>query len=203
MSITTYSELQTAVSNWLARSDMASIIPDLIRLGEKRINRDLRIRAMEESLDETIASGIITVPSDYIALKHAYIDGSPTQWLERKSAEWIYQYYPTRAADAKPCYIAREGDNFIFGPYPDSGYNVKGVYYKKITDLSDANPTNWFLTNAPDLLLFAALSEAESYIMNDERILIWENKYQMVRSQIQSEDDRENNAGSILSARVG
>jgi hypothetical protein len=34
MSITTYSELQTAVANWLKRSDLTATIPDFIRLAK-------------------------------------------------------------------------------------------------------------------------------------------------------------------------
>ena len=203
MSITNYSELQSSVAGWLARNDMAGIIPDLIRMAERRINRELRIRAMEESLNTQIANGAISVPADYMELKHAYLEGNPTTWLGRKSIEFIYQKYPSRNADSKPGYIAREGDQFIFGPYPDANYTVKGIYYKGFDTLSDASPTNWLITNAPDLLLFGALAEAEAYIMNDQRIMVWENKYQAVRDQIIAEDKRETNSGSILSARVG
>lgn len=40
MAITTYAELQTAVGNWLHRSDVSTIIPDLIALGEAHLNAD-------------------------------------------------------------------------------------------------------------------------------------------------------------------
>ena len=116
--------------------------PDLIRFGELRIYRDLRIRAMETALSDTIASGVIAVPSGYVEMKHAYIDGTPVQRLTRKTAEWVYQNYPTRSSGGKPKFFAREAGNLIFGPHPDSAYTVKGIYYKRLTALGTSNQTN-------------------------------------------------------------
>ena len=202
MSISTYAELQTAVGNWLKRTDLTTYIPDFIRLGELRIYRDLRIRAMETALSGTTASGVIAVPSGYASLKYAYINTSPVQWLERKDAEWIYANYPTRASDGTPKFIAREADNFIFGPYPSDGVAVAGIYYKKLDALSGSNTTNWFTTNAPDLLLWAALCEAEPYLINDARVQLWESKYAATVTRVQAEDEREEFSGSPISVSV-
>lgn len=203
MSITNYSELQTAVGNWINRADLTSYVPDLIMLGERRIYRKLRIRAMETVLNSTIASGVIAVPTTYVQLKSARIDGTPVQKLERTSVDHVYSKYPVRSPQGRPTLIAREGSNFIFGPYPDSAYTVKGIYYARLTALSDSNTTNWFTDNAPDLLLWAALAEAEVFLKNDERTVVWEAKYQSAAKDVQDEDDKENSSGSPLSARVG
>ena len=199
MAIDSYSTLQTAVINRLHRADVTSLVPDFIALGEARIYRDLRIRCMETALSSTIASGVIAVPTGYVELKHAYIDGSPSGKLTRKNADFIYFNYPTRSADGKPKYIAREADNFIFGPYPDSAYTVKGIYYKRLDALSDSNTTNWFITNAPDILLFAALYEAADHISNDAAMMKWDQRYNQVKDRIQSENDAEEFSGSPLS----
>ena len=203
MSIATYSELQTAVGNWLNRGDLSSYIPDFITLGENRIYRELRIRTMETALSSAISSGVVALPSDYIGLKSAYVDGSPTQWLERSSVESIYEKYPTRSSNGKPKFIAREGSNFIFGPYPDSAYTIKGIYYKRLTTLSVSNTTNWFTTNAPGILLYASLLAAEPFIKNDPRLILWQGEYDKERAGIQFEDDREGLSGSSLRSRTG
>lgn len=203
MAITTYAELKTAVSNWLQRDDLTSIIPDFIMMGEKRIFRDLRIRTMETALNVTISSGVAALPSDYVELKIAYINGSPIQPLGRRSLEWIYNAYPLRSSDGEPRFIARNGANFEFGPYPDSGYTLKGTYYARLTALSDSNTTNWFTTNAPDLLLMSALCEASPYLKDDPRIQIWESKYALLARQVKSEDKQEEASGGGLMVQVG
>lgn len=203
MAISTYSELKTAVANWLNRSDLTSYVPDFIALGEARIYRELRIRAMEASLSSAIASGVIAVPSDYVEMKHAYVDGSPVQFLSRRKAGWIYENYPSRAADGKPAFFAQDAGNFIFGPYPDSAYTIKGTYYKRLTALSDSNTTNWFTTNAPGILLFAALCEAEPFLKNDERVTLWQAKYDQEKNGISSEDMDERVSGGGLRTTPG
>jgi hypothetical protein len=199
MTISTYAELETALARWLHRANLTAMIPDFIALAEARIYRELRVRCMETQLSAAIAAGVVAVPTGYIEMKHARVDGSSPSPLTRKDDEWIYANYPTRSADGLPKFFAREADSFIFGPYPDSGYTVKGVYYKRLAALSDANPTNWFTTDAPDALLYGALCEAAPYCVNDARIPVWEAKFGNVIEQIKREDKNETFSGSPLS----
>jgi hypothetical protein len=200
MTISTFTQLSTSVSNWLHRADLTAVVEDFIMAGEWKINRLLRIRAMEADLSVAISSGVAALPSDYVQLKYAYIDGTPTQPLQRKTAQWIGENYPTRSSSGKPLYIGRQGSNFVFGPYPDSAYTVAGVYYTRLDPLSGANETNWFTANAPDLLLYAALCEAAPYLKNDIRIAVWQAKFTEALGQVQGEADREELAGGALVA---
>jgi hypothetical protein len=203
MSIASYSELKTAIKNWLHRgTELDNYTADLITFAENRIYRDLRIKAMESAFSTAISSGTIALPTRYRELKYAYVNTSPATILERKDAEWILANYPTRSADGTPLFIARDGEYFIFGPYPDTTYTIKGTAYCALAPLSDSNTTNWFTANASDLLLFAALAEAEPLLMNDPRIPLWEQKYAQIRDRIQRENDREEFSGSILNATV-
>lgn len=202
MALANYGDLKTAVANFLNKTNLTTYIPDLIALGEARVYRELRIRTMETALNLPIASGVIAIPSAYVELKHAYVDGSPVQILTRKSAAWIHENYPTRSSDGKPKFIASDSGNFIFGPYPDSTYTVKGTYYQRLTALSDSNTTNWFTTNAPGILLFAALSETEAFVKNDPRIELWQAKYELEKDGIEREDRNEQFSGSPLTMSV-
>jgi hypothetical protein len=200
--ITSYATLQTSIAGFLHRSDMTDIIKELIADAEFRIANELRIRAMEASFTGTIASGTVALPSAFLEWKHVYIDGDAAQKLERRDAEWIYTNYPTRSATGKPVFFAQEADALMFGPYPDSNYTVKGVYYKKLNALSDSNTTNWFITNAPDLLRYGALCEAAPYMQADERIGVWEQKYNQVKQRIERTERREKSSGSLLTMKA-
>lgn len=202
MSIASYSELKTAVTNWLNRDDLTVYIPDFITLGEAMIYRQLRINAMETALNVTISSGVAAAPSDYVELKHAYLDGAPTKWLKRADPRFIYEKYPVRSSDSRPAFIAKEGSNFIFGPYPDSNYTIKGIYYAKLEALSDSNTTNWFTANAPDLLLYASLMSAEPFLKNDQRLVVWGGLYGGIKDDIQREENNEQFSGGGLSMSV-
>lgn len=203
MSIASYSDLKTSIANFLHRSDLTSMIPEFIADGEARIYNDLRIRAMETAFSATVASGTVSVPSGFLEWKFLYVDGSSAQKLSCLDAESIYTKYPTRAASGKPVFFAREGDTLIFGPYPDSAYTIKGRYYKRLAALSDSNTTNWFITDAPDLLRFAALCEAAPYLRDDSRVALWEAKYQAVKKRLEDTEKREAFSGSKLAVSVG
>ena len=203
MSIASYADLQSLMARRLHRTDLTSYIPDYIALGEARIYRDMRVRQMETSFSSSIASGVIALPSNYKALKFAYVDASDVQRLQRKDAEWIYTNYPTRSADGTPKFIAQEGSNFIFGPYPDSTYTVKGVYYQKLAALSNSNTSNWLIKDCPDLIISASMVEAADDIADDDLYVKWDAKYQAIKDQVQRESDREEFSGSILSMTAG
>lgn len=202
MAITTYAQLKTAVVSWLdvATTDFTSTIDDLVTVGEKRIFRETRTRDMETALSSVIAAGVIALPTNYVAMKFCYVDGTPVQALERRSAEWIYSKYPQRSSSSKPSFIAREAGNFIFGPYPDSTYTIKGSYYVRLGALSGT--VNALFTANPDLYLFACLAESEPLIGRDSRIPLWEAKYQKILASVNAEDKNEDQSGSSLQMRV-
>jgi hypothetical protein len=197
-----YETLQGGLVNLLHRSDLTSEIQGFIQLGENRIYRDLRVRQMESAFSTAISAGVVAVPTGYLEMKYAYVNGSPMVKMQRKDAEWIYQNYPTRSADGTPKFFAREAETLIFGPYPDSTYTIKGVYYKRLSSLSDANPTNWLTSDVPDLILYASMCEAAPFLMDDARIPIWEKKYDQLLQRIKRNDIDEEFSGSPLAATV-
>lgn len=190
MSISTLADLENQVLSFLARAQLLDTVgadnkDNLIRLGETWIFRKARTPEMESSLSVVISSGTAAVPSDYAALKHARIDGSPSTPLTVAPSQYIYRNYPLRSSDAKPKFIARDGSSFIFGPYPDSGYTVLGMYYAKPTSILTS--ANSLFTANPDLYLFAALAEATAYIKNDARVALWVAKRDSILQDVNGE----------------
>src|SRR5574343_38100 len=72
MAITTNSELNTAVANWLSRSDLTSRIPEFIALFEAKFNRDMRVPSQES---EFYSSGT-GVPRFVSVSGHTTADGT-------------------------------------------------------------------------------------------------------------------------------
>jgi hypothetical protein len=200
----TYTGLKSTLASWLARSDLSSDLDDFIDLAEERLSRDLRIRATEAALNVTIANGVAPLPSDYVQLKHAYISGNPTQPLGTRESTWVFDQFPNRSSDSKPRYIAEDGANFVFGPFPDSStYVLGGVYWKKPVALSTSNETNEWTDNCPDALLWASLSETAPFLMNDERILVWEGKYETCKNRIMRSEKKRTRKGTRIAIDPG
>lgn len=201
--ITDYATLKTAVSDYLARSDLSGFVPNFVQNCESQIYKSLRIRAMENALSVTIASGVAPVPTSpvFVELKYAYVSTTPVQSLDRVPPDMIYARWPVRSGAEIPRDIAVAGSNFIFGPYPGN-YTVEGIYYGRLAALSDSNTTNWFTTYAPDLLLYGALLEAEPFLKNDGRISVWQTFYQRAYDAVQGEEKRQRSSGGSIATRV-
>ena len=200
MSISSYAELQTAVGNWLHRTNLTSRIPEFIMLGEKRIQREIRAPEMETSYSGAIASGVIAVPTDFLAWKTVYIDGTPVSILRVKPLDWLIENYPTRSATSQPRFLARNGSNFEFGPYADSAYTVKGTYYKRLTSV--ATSWNALATANPDLYLAASLAEAIPFVRGPD-LLVWEAKFTSIATAINSENAAAEISGGAIRMTPG
>jgi hypothetical protein len=203
VALANYNDIVDAIPVWLHRQgdqEVQAIAPDLVALAETEINVRLRTRYQEHNFESPILSGTIPIPTDYTDLKFAYLDGTPRQHLTRKSVDWIQSQYPYRSADSRPEFIARDFDAFVFGPYPDADYTVKGVYYRMLPPLALVQ-TNPLLTRYPAMFLFGALLKAEIFIRNDPSIdqmkPTWEAEFARALDYAQGEDDRENMSGGL------
>jgi hypothetical protein len=180
--VTSYPTLLTAVADYIARSDLTSFIPNFVQNWEEKFYRQPKNFGswMETPLNETVASSVIAVPADYLAMKYAYVNGSPASRLDRMSLNQLLGAYPRGGETGIPRWYAREGSNFIFGPAPDDTYNIRGTYWAKPTLLRDFAAdasAHWIIVNAPDLALYGALIEAQPFLMNDKRIPTWQGFY--------------------------
>ncbi len=196
--ITTFSTLKTAVADYLEHSGISAAggwIDVAIGLLESELyGEHLRLRFMESALSVAIGSGVAAIPADFLELKHAYIDGTPTYPLQPQAAAWIYANFSDRtASNTGASYIAQDVDNFIFGPVPASG-TLKGTYYATQTALGTGNETNWLTTNAPDLLLFGTLVQSVPFLGDDERARVpsgWREGYEKALARVKAQQRRE------------
>ena len=199
--ITNYATLVTAVEDYLARSDLTTWVPNFLQNSQSRLYRDVRIRDFETALSGTISSGVLAVPASFVELKYAYVNRAPVQFLEKVTPEEIYERWPVRSGSEVPVAISREAGNFIFGPYPGD-YDISGIYYAREALLSASNTTNWFTTNAPDILLYGAMYDAMLFIHEDERAATWKALYDQAFESIHEEEKRESRSGSAPRVRV-
>lgn len=197
MSLATYSDLQTALSNWTHRDDLTAVWPDCIRLAEARLNRKLRVRPMEADFSATLSSGEAALPSDFLAFKELRFDGDQNYSLQPRSLDWVKGQDSTATGD--PLYFAVSGTNVVC--WPRSG-SVEGTYFQSIPALA-SNSTNWLLTAHPDLYLFASLVETALYTQDDGRIPLWASKASELLDQVQRMYDNDEHTGGSLVVRAG
>jgi hypothetical protein len=174
MAISTYSDLKSAIADFLARGDLTDRIPDFIKLAEARLSRAIRAKDMMTSSTITVTSGAAAIPSDYeewISCRYIGTDPAVTKdlgYVEPDSPEWRFRYRP----NGYPQMFTLLAGNIEIRPTGTTG-SVKFYYYKSLlaaaVSLSDSVTTNWLLTKAPDLYLYTSLGEAHIYLKDEPR----------------------------------
>lgn len=197
MAISTYAELQSAAANWLADTSLTSRIVEFIALGEAEIMRILRVREMETSADLTINAQSIALPTGYVAARRIYITTSPPAFLDYWAPESFWSD-SIASESGQPSAYTIEGDNFIFGPTPDTTYTGKCLYWKRLDISSSAHS---LFTRNPDLYLYATLKQAEMFLVNDERVGLWSAGFDRALAQIMKADIKDRHSGGSLKAR--
>lgn len=206
MALSTFTELKDAIADWLDRSDLTARIPDFIALAEARINRELRIRPMEvrSTMYATVDQQYFNLPGGYIQMRNIQLNTNPTTPLEYITPEMLDRLYGSTTT-GKPKAYTLIGDEIQLAPIPDSAYQIEMAFYEKFTPLGDGTSgtvtSNWLTENAPDILLYGALMEAEPFIKNDERVAVWLNGYGNAIDKLQKADQRDRHSGSAMRVR--
>lgn len=203
MGITNYTDLQTTIADYLGRTDLTNQIPDFIRLAEIRLRRELRIRQMLRSATTTTTGGDSTVslPSDFLELRDLFVETNPTRDLQYVSPS-VFSRNGRTTESGLPVFYTILATELKFAPIPDASYTVQILYYAAPEYLSGSNPSNDFLANAPDLLLYGSLVEAEPYLMNDARVQLWAGMFDRGMSALTAADDRSEYSGVPLQMTV-
>src|SRR5688572_15375416 len=161
MSFTSYTELQSAIRSALHRSDLSSSIPDFITLAEDKLNKRLRLRAMENRVTASISSEYTALPDGFLSMRNFQLNTSPRQRLEYATPEVLDARYPNSSTTGRPRFYTLVGGEIQLAPVPDATYTAEMDFYEKFDIASDS--TNWLLTNAPRCYYYGALMEASAF----------------------------------------
>ena len=162
MSVSTFSELKTAIATWAHRTDLTSVIPDFITMCEADMANRLKLVELETNGTVTMTAGSGTVPTGLLNIRSISMDGegqlrylSPSRFNDfledNESGDGIYYTIIGTTIKTAP---------------PTTG-TLDVVYSTKITSLSDGAPTNVILTNYPDAYLYGSLFHADVYVKKD------------------------------------
>lgn len=189
MSIVDYASLQTAIANWLHRTDLTAQIPDFITLAEVYMNGDLEARPMEQRtpLTTTAGNAYISLPSDMIEMRRLMLQADYTIPLDYLTPDQLAQEYSAGTTN-KPQAFTVIGSQVQLAPIPDAAYTVELTYMQRIPALSGSNTTNWVLSSYPNAYLFGALVAAQPFLVNDARIGTFQALYKEAVDQINGLD---------------
>ena len=178
----------------LNRSDCSNALADtFIDQAITRIQRQLRVPAMEKQNDYNVASDAgtskVTMPADLLEIIELYYDGNA---LVRIPLHEMVQYQKTGELGS-PRFFCREQGNIKIYPMPSSG-NLFLNYYAEQDPLTSDTDTNMLTNIASDLLTYTALAYAADYFL-DERGQIFNDKSSSFLLEIQEHANSSEQSG--------
>ncbi len=198
MAITNYTELQTALTNWLNRSDLTARHPEFIALAEARFKRDFRLRKIQ-TRTFSVSADDTSLPTDLKSIIALYHDGptyyGPVEIVDPSTLATNKALYGTTGP---PTYASPMAGILRTAPVADATYSLKMTYDAQVASLSTGSPTNWLLTDAPDIYLFGSLVESAPYLRDDARMGVWEGKLATAIEQFYDAALREEYSGTMV-----
>ena len=204
MALTTRTELLAAVADWLNRTDLTTpIAADFLPLAEAEMKR--RLRRATESTTIYISAGNMNGPSDMaepIALRLSTANGYSDIPLRLCTPEMLWERRAREGTTGRPTDYAYFDGQLQFAPVPDQSYDGILLYYQQLTPLTVSNETNAVLTEAPDAYLFGMLLQATPYVEHDERIAVWQMKFDNAIEQLNDMRARESYGAGPKESRL-
>jgi hypothetical protein len=154
MTITNYTELQQAVSDWMARGDVSGNAADFITLAEARLNRELNPVETDVALVGVPSSRTIDISSIAMVKPVAVFiadTGGERELLPRANGT-----FPYMDSEGMPSIWSIDGATIAFDRPCDQAYNFRFRYQERFA-LSDSVATNSLLRDHPDVYLAATL----------------------------------------------
>lgn len=171
MALANYTDLQAALGEWMARSDVTTPAPDIIKLAEARLNRKIPAVETDVTLTGVLDSRRIDISAQScvqpIALFLAEADTDEVELQQQADGT-----FPYRAASGRPVIWAVDGTNIDFDCPLDAAYPFRFRFRQRFA-LSDGQPTNWLLTNHPDIYLAACLIWGGIYIQDIQQAAVY------------------------------
>jgi hypothetical protein len=191
VAVTSYSELQTAVENWLARSDLSARVPEFITLTEGQMSRKLWSLENEVRATSSTVKGdqFVSMPDDLRYIRAARLQTDPVTTLTPVPHDYGRRYYAA-AGNSKPHSYAVFGQSLELFPTPDGSYTIELTYIKGVPALSDTNTSNLILDRYPDAYLHGALFNAHEYLMDEERAAYHEKRFERALQEISADFER-------------
>jgi hypothetical protein len=188
-----YGDIKSHFDSLLNRGDItATLTTTFIDQGISRIQRQLRTPLNENVSTYSISgqTGSFTLPNDFLEIISLYYDDQELQRIPMSK----YRAVATSPVAGSPTTFVRQQSTLNVHPQPTSG-NLVLYYYGEFPAMTANSDENALAAVAPDLIIYAALTYASDYYL-DERAALFETKYNQFLSEIQEQaNDQEMNGG--------
>jgi len=206
----TFTTLKSAIQDYTDNTEttFVSNLTNIIVQAENRILKSVELPVLRNNQTASVTSGnsYLATPTDYLyPYSIAIIDSdSNYNYLLNKDVNFIREAFPASATTGVPKYYGQfDDDFFILAPTPNANFNCELHYFympQSITATSDGE--SWLGTNAPEVLLYASLVEAYTFMKGEPDIMgNYENRFKEALGRLTLESDSYNRKDAYRSGQ--
>lgn len=192
MSGMTYTSLISDIALYAERDDapFTEQLPNFVSLAENRLASEVKPLGFLRVVRGNLTGNILVKPIRWRNTKSlSILEGSQSKFLFERSYEYCRLYSGEVTVGNIPRYYSDyDYEHFFIAPAPAIAYQFELLYHERPEPLSDANQTNWTTQYAPQLLLYAALLEAQPFLKTSERIPEFQAMFDRALAAILKED---------------
>lgn len=205
----TYTSLVQDLQVYAERSDdsFTSQIPRFIMMAENRLASEVHGLGYLRYAESILIPGEPTLqkPARWRETSCFSITvENEVNFLKQRSYTYCRMYWPNKTLTNIPRFYCDYGyEHFLLVATPDTAYPFELAYHERPIPLDETNQTNWTTQYAPQLLLYAALLEAQPWLKLDERIAVFQGMYDRAVSAVMNESQRRLNGDEALMRNEG
>lgn len=192
----TYDSLIEDIKMYAERRDDAFVnqIPRFIMMAENDIATNVRGSGMQRVVTSKMEQGnpYLRKPNRWRETVSMNITfGTRRRVLHLRTYEFCRSIAPDVSHEEAPRYYSdADLDNWFIAPNPNRNYEFEVLFYERPEPLSETNQTSWLTRQAPNLILFGALLQAQVFLKRDERFQIFQAQYAAAVQGVQQEAQR-------------
>lgn len=193
----TFNSLSAQILSYMIRTDADTIaqVPNFISQAQQRICREAKTIGLEQYVTGNfiVNNPVLSKPARWrrsLSFNFGTGVGNNTRNpIALRTYEFLRNYWPNGTLVAPPKFYSDYGyTHLLVAPTPDQAYPFEYAYLELPDPITVNNQTNWLTDYVPDVLLYASLLEAVSYLQNDERIPVWQSMYKQGIDSLNGQD---------------
>ena len=182
-----YTTLKTKIQNFIENdgSEFVASIDDIIAQAEAMVFQRL---PNLPCFRNTFTGTLITNTSDYTIANARMIrqvcitDSSNKVYLNHRIDSYLRDYWPNSSNTGTPIMYStkssgNDGTIITIAPTPSADLAYQVDFIAPETGLSSSNTTTWVDTNAPNVLLSAALYESSAFLKAPETLQLYKTQF--------------------------
>jgi|TARA_R100001163_G_scaffold26006_1_gene21199 hypothetical protein len=182
-----YTTLKTKIQNFIENdgSEFVASIDDIIAQAESMVFQRL---PNLPCFRNTFTGTLITNTSDYTIANARMIrqvcitDSSNKVYLNHRIDSYLRDYWPNSSSTGTPIMYStkssgNDGTIITIAPTPSADLAYQVDFIAPETGLSSSNTTTWVDSNAPNVLLSAALYESSAFLKAPETLQLYKTQF--------------------------